>query len=90
MIKFLQVFVKPYVAAYCTSAQPSEKEMGKPKERYGYIVHEDGEYSKRDRSVEGLLHLGIIKLPEALKESLKLYYKSEFLFNRIFSHKRVL
>ena len=52
--------------------------MGKPKkDRYGYVLHEDGEYFKRDKSVEGLLHLGIIKLPEALKDSLKLYYKSE-------------
>lgn len=78
LTNFLQVFVKPCAAAYYTNAQPSEKEMGKPKkDRYGYVLHEDGEYFKRDKSVEGLLHLGIIKLPEALKDSLKLYYKSE-------------
>ena len=58
--------------------------MGKPKkDHYGYVLHEDGEYFKRDKSVEGLLHLGIIKLPEALKDSLKLYYKSEWVNFRL-------
>ena len=55
--------------ADATSNVDGEPENGKV---YGYI---DG---RRDKNTDGLLYLGMIKLPEQLKESYKLFCKSMY------------
>lgn len=45
------------------------------KKKYGYVITDKGE-TKRDKKNNGFLNVGMVNLPEKLKESLKIYYST--------------
>jgi len=45
-------------------------------ERYGYTKNSE-EYLQKDTSTEGILHIGITKLPDPLKDSLQLFLQNK-------------
>ena len=49
----------------------------KNKVKYCYVQSPDG-VEKRDKDMAGSLHIGLVNLPNGLKESIQLYYKSMF------------
>ena len=48
----------------------------KPKEKYGYLVTDNGTI-KRDRDSDGIVSIGMVHLPNKLRESLDHFYSGK-------------